>query len=437
MRTKIALALAALLTTGIALPSSAEHDVPKAVSVTSYKALADGFTIDWKPVKRATAYHVQFAKQADMDPRRHVTTTKSISSVHHLAAGQRYYVRVVAFNQRKVILRSQIKRITVPAKAKPPIATPAPAPTSAPPSTPPTAPAGMSAPLASKLHTGAVELGSGMYTFNDFNQMGSTAGYEIPATVSSISGSGSGSTVLQMTPHSSTRAGAVPTASYTTNQLSLLVSHGTALSNLTLQGTEQGHLYNGLRVHRANHTHVTNVKVAAMPGNKNYPPGETFGINDYRTVGSVYQNLEIDGAGVGAAGFGGNNSQDISITDAYFHNNPYSAGITFWQSSNITLTNVRSFNNHGGFNFERDSGTIRIVKPAWGSLGNRHSFSFNSDQASANVSIIDPVLPAGETKVKILVAPSYLGVPNKQQESDIHIYQNGKDVTATLALFAH
>jgi hypothetical protein len=268
-------------------------------------------------------------------------------------------------------------------------------------------------------------LAGGTYSFANFarNSMGAT----VPTT--GLTGAGSDQTVLEMTPHSSTKAGTIPTRDYATNQLSLLEASGTpVLSGFTLQGTDQGHLYNGLRLEHATDARVTNVKVAAIPGNMNHPPGETFGINDYRTTGSVYCGLEIDGAGVGAAGFGANDSTNLTIRNAVSHGSPHSAGFTFWQSSDITLVDVTSTHNRGGLNFERDSGTISIVRPVLSALKNGHELSFNSDVASAKVTITDPVLPP-DGKLRILVVPTYLGRPNQQQKSDIHVLIGGVDRT--------
>ena len=124
----------------------------------------------------------------------------------------------------------------------------------------------------------------------------------------------------------------------------------------------------------------------SIPGSRNYPFGETFGINDFRTTGSVYCGLEIDGAGVGAAGFGANDSANLTIRSAVSRDNPHSHGFTFWQSRDITLIDVASIDNRGGLNFERDSGTIRIVRPVLSGITSRHHISVNSDITSAEVS---------------------------------------------------
>jgi hypothetical protein len=253
-------------------------------------------------------------------------------------------------------------------------------------------------------------------------------GYNLDHT--GINGAGIDKTVIEMKPHTSTRSGLVPTARGTTNQLSLLQAGGSPhLSNFTLRGTEQGHLYNGLRIGQASDARISNVKVTSVPGNDHMPPGETFGINDWRTTGSVYTGVEVDGGGVGAAGFGANSTRDITIRNSYFHDNPHSIGATFWQTNGITLEDVRSTNNRGGLNFERVSGSVRIVRPVLG--GNSDSdLSFGSDQASAKVTIIDPKTTSGG-KLRIRIYGSYNG-PNKQQRSDIKVLVNGVDRTAQL-----
>jgi hypothetical protein len=269
-------------------------------------------------------------------------------------------------------------------------------------------------------------LGAATYSIADFRA--GTDGAFLPTA--GLTGAGVDRTVIEMTPHSSSKGGRVPTAAYATNQLSLLEVNGSPhLSGFTLQGTDQGHLYNGLRIERATDARVTDVKVAAIPGATNYPPGETFGINDFRTTGSEYCGLEIDGAGIGAAGFGANDSTDLTIRNAVSHGNPHSHGFTFWQSRDITLVDVTSTHNRGGLNFERVSGAVSIVRPVLAAIAGGHDISVNSDRASAEVTITDPVLPASG-KLRILVSARYHGVPNHQKRSDIHVVIGGVDRTA-------
>lgn len=271
-----------------------------------------------------------------------------------------------------------------------------------------------------------LSLGTAYYDFKDFTS-NTDFGVDLPSSAI-ITGAGIDRSILEMVPNTSTKAGIVPTATGTTNQLSLIRSTGSPkLSNFTLKGTSQGHLYNGLRLSRTTNAQVSNVKVAGIPGNNSSPPGETFGINDYSTTGSVYKNIEIDGSGIGASGFATNSTKNVSIQDAYLHDSGYAHGAAFWQTDDITITNVKSVNNKSvGFNFERTTGTVTMRNITVGNNGTA-DLRMDSDQASAVFNIYDPVYLGAKLRIK--VGAIYRGVANVQKKSDIHVYVNGVDQT--------
>jgi hypothetical protein len=274
-------------------------------------------------------------------------------------------------------------------------------------------------------------LNAGNFVMRDFdsNLMGANL------RQSGIRGAGVDKTVIEMVPHTSTKAGHVPTANYTTNQLYLLSTIGgtPGLSGFTLKATDQGHLYNGLRIGQTTNARVSDVKVEGVPGNKSFPPGETFVLNDWRTDGSVYDRITIDGAGVAAAGFGANSSTNITINNSRFTGAAYSSGAAFWQTRNITMNNVMAVDNRSGMNFERDTGTITLNRPTF--RNNRlYDMQFGSDQGGANVIINDPVLAPGQ-KIRMNVPLQYHGVSNGQKRSNIHVYVNGVDRTSQLVQF--
>lgn len=125
-----------------------------------------------------------------------------------------------------------------------------------------------------------------------------------------------------MTPDTSTQASDVPHQPNTTNQLSLLKVHGGSptLTGFTLQGTEQGHLYNDLRLASTHNATVLNAIIGAIPGDSGYPPGETFGITDFHTTGTTCNGVPVNGAGVGAAGLGFNDYGRASSRDTICDN---------------------------------------------------------------------------------------------------------------------
>lgn len=282
-----------------------------------------------------------------------------------------------------------------------------------------------------------VALSAGVFPFSDFTPVPEEQrlGVTVPPTVRGLTGAGAKLTALEMVPHSSTAAGTIPSRFPSSNRLSLMRVSGPTdrLSGFSLLGTDQGHPYNGLLIQRTRGVAVSDVCVAGVPGADHQPPGETFGIADYRTVGSVYRRVEVDGRHVGAAGFGANVSRDLTILDSRFFDNRYSAGATFWEVDGITLSNLASTNNGRiGLNFERVGGRVRLLHCT--TLGNGGGdLRITSDFGSAQYTIEDPVY-SGDHLTVVLPA-TYLGQPNRQRAQDIHVLVHGKDRTAAVLRF--
>ncbi len=281
-----------------------------------------------------------------------------------------------------------------------------------------------------------VTFGPGTFTFHDFTGSSSAKnGAAIDPAIHGLQGSGVSATTFQMAPHSSTRAASVPTTYPATNQLSLLkvtAAHA-RLSGFTLRGSDQGHLYNGLRLDRAVSPCVSDVRVQAIPGHNSRPPGETFGINDYRSTHATYARVEVDGAGIGSVGLGANGSSDITVEDSYFHDNTGSMGASFWTVHNATVTDVIATDNRrAGLNFERVSGTVVITRPVL--LGNKEAdMRIDSDQGTATYTIVDPVYSGPYFTVEY--PKSYYGHANTQSKATVHLIVHGKDRTKDLLRF--
>ncbi|WP_375399280.1 hypothetical protein [uncultured Amnibacterium sp.] len=304
---------------------------------------------------------------------------------------------------------------------------PRPAPThSATPTPSPTANPIPAAPLRTLVRhvspSATLRLGTGAFRFSNFTDdlLGVSLGG------AGIHGDGTARTILEMTPHSSTKGSHASRAKGSTNQLSLMRVGGSPnLSDFTLLGTKQGHLYNGLRLSKTHDARLTNVRVKAIPGDDHVNPGETFGINDFRTSGTVYDGVEVDGSGVGATGIGTNMSKDVTIVDSYLHDNPHSAGAAFWETHGITLKHVISTDNKTGLNFERTSGSVLIDRPVF--HGNKVDLHIGSDRGSTRYTIIDPEYSG--SKLRIMLQPHYMGSHNDQKRSDIRVLVHGVDRT--------
>ncbi|GAA2749692.1 hypothetical protein GCM10009869_06490 [Amnibacterium kyonggiense] len=271
-----------------------------------------------------------------------------------------------------------------------------------------------------------IQLGSGRFSFTNFTRAdGTLDGAVAGPTVGGLVGSGASRTTLQVKQYSSTHAKDIPRTFPNTNQLSVLRVSGRSavLRGFTVNGTKQGHLYNGLRIDRVRGLRASRLRITHIPGNDSAPPGETFGINDYRTVGSQWSHIVVDGKGVGASGFGVNSSRSITICDAVSRNNPTGMGFAFWQSSGIRLVDSRAVDNgFSGFNFERTTGAVVLVRPA--ASGNRYGMRIASDRSSAHFRIVDPKLNHGRWTVTL--PKRWYGTTNRQRASDISLIVHGK-----------
>ena len=276
-----------------------------------------------------------------------------------------------------------------------------------------------------------LSLKAGTYTLTDFSFASYYGAWS--KNITAITGAGVSDTIIQMAPKTSTKANNIPTQTGTTNQYDLMRVDGTqTLSNFTLRGTDQGHLYNGLTLYYSTGSKVSNVKAIAIPGNNHFPPGETFGINEFHGNNNVYNNVEVDGAGVGASGFGLNSSSNETFNNSYSHGNSYSIGWAFWQNTGgAIINNSNSSNNRGGVNFERATGTYYLNNMTFG--GNGNDISGGQDQNGYfKVIVKDPKFLNGQTKLKVNWFSTENGVADKYGKSSIQVLVNGVDETSTL-----
>lgn len=277
----------------------------------------------------------------------------------------------------------------------------------------------------------AVSFARHRYRFSDFSvPLGGPyrAGVAV-GTPTALLGSGVGRTVFSMRSRTSTHARSIPTGKLQSNPLALLRVSGatTRLSGFTLQGTNQGHPYNGLVVDRIAKPRVSDVQVRDVPGTSSAPPGETFGLDDQHTSGAVYTRVEVDGDGIGAALFGSNGSRNVTVCDSRFHDSGHSFGVAFWHVRNIRLTDVISTGNHrAGLSFERVSGTVTITRPVLTGNGEA-DMRIASDQGSATYRIVDPVFTG--KYFTVMLPPTYYSHPERQKRSQVHLIIHGKDVT--------
>jgi hypothetical protein len=247
-----------------------------------------------------------------------------------------------------------------------------------------------------------LKLPAGVFEVSNFQ---TTAAIHIPANVKGIVGSGN-DTIIRVKANTSTYAKSVPAQSTgQTNPLNIIKMNDglqpQILSHFWLQGTEQGHLYNGLSIGKSKPgSSVTNLLITGIPGNSNTPPGETFGLNWWRSSDSVTRDVEIDGyrwtgntyasrvkgVVVGSSGFGYNSHDRAKLYNVYVHD--HSTGMpTFWQSNNAQTWNLKSIRNKIAINHERSFGTVHHQPVFHSSLTRRH-ITFNSDIGDGTLTII-------------------------------------------------
>ena len=338
------------------------------------------------------------------------------------------------------------------------VAAPAPASAPAPVPAPPPAPAPAPAPLpadqvawssvaragddinevlAKPELTGKIlKLPAGVFEVSNF--LNGSEAIVVPSRVKGIVGEGR-NTILRVRANSSSYGWTVPQqGSGQTNQLYVLRmtdGNNQILSNLWVQGTEQGHLYNGIMVGRSGPgTKVENVLITGIPGNNGAPPGETFGLNWWRGSDSVTRNVEIDGyrwtgnsfasrvrgPKVGASPIGYNNHDNARLYDVYTHDSDYGMP-TFWLSNNATTWNLQSVRNAIGINHEESFGIVHHQPVMYGSKTRRH-VNFMSNRSDGTLTIIGATNdewispsqsgPVGKGKKMLVLTPTNYTGPN-------------------------
>jgi len=245
----------------------------------------------------------------------------------------------------------------------------------------------------------------------------------IPSNVKGLIGSGN-DTIIRIKEKSSTFGYTVPTqAQGGTNQLYILrMNNGVQkqiLSDVWFQGTEQGHLYNGIMVGKATPgTEVKNILVTGIPGDAGSPPGETFGINWWQTNGGITRDVEVDGyrwtgdtyenrvkgAKVGSSPIGWNSADNAKLYNAYTHDSKTGMP-TFWQSNNAETWNLQSIGNGAGINHEESFGIIHHQPVIHGSANKNH-ISFMSQRGDGALTVIGATT---DTWTGVGVAPGPIG----------------------------
>ncbi|WP_422391751.1 hypothetical protein [Arthrobacter sp. N1] len=306
-----------------------------------------------------------------------------------------------------------------------------------------------------------LKLPAGVFEVSNFRD--ASVAIRVPKQVKGVIGEGR-DTILRIKPNTSTFGGTVPAqGTGQTNQLYVLrMNEGLVpqvLSNFWLQGTPQGHLFNGIMVGMSKPgTTVENLLITGIDGNAGSPPGETFGLNWWRGSDSITRDIEVDayqwsgdrfasrvrGAQVGASPIGYNSHDRGKLWNAFTHDSRFGMP-TFWQSNNSETWNLQSIRNVIGINHEESFGTVHH-EPVMHSSKTRRHVNFMSSRGDGALTIIgatndewiNPTTsgPIGKGKKMLVLTPTNYTGPNTNRIVTPPRIQHGNG-TAAPWLWAH
>lgn len=278
-----------------------------------------------------------------------------------------------------------------------------------------------------------------MVEFADFAQF-PTAGLALGSRSLAARGA-----TYEMTPHSSTKAdiiAAIPHGS--SNPFRLLALGGDNanssatdldVSGFTLNGTDQGHSYGGIRVGYSRAANLHDFRVTGIPGDAAGPPGETFSVAAWHADDLVIERVSVDGRDadgrpVAATLFGLNDCARAVVRDCEGHHAAHGMGIAVWQCTDTTLVDLDLRACRHPVNVEQHrGGYIRLTRlDMRGQVNRGPHVTVNSNLASSQVVITDPRLDSWPLLVGVSSAP-YFGLPQVQRVSDVQLFVDGKDVT--------
>ena len=280
------------------------------------------------------------------------------------------------------------------------------------------------------------------YTFSDFGDGTQTiarqnSAYGAKLAVKGLLGAGSKYTTIEMAANTSKKSGDVPPDGCTggvgcpTNALSLIQmdAANSKVDGVTIQGTSQGHLYNGLRFESVANLTLSNSVISDIPGDSSSNPGETFAVNLNHASGTAtISKVTINGGGVSAAGLAANScSATLNINDFYASNLKYSAGIALWQQTGtVNIHNYSSQNNPRALGAERLGTTVNLYDPDWSTPAIGHDITYTPYSGYAGRINFYYSSASKVPSRKIVILTNTTSV-----KSTVHIYINGVEKTAS------
>lgn len=256
-------------------------------------------------------------------------------------------------------------------------------------------------------------------------------------------GEGVAATTYRMKPMTSTKT--APTTPWSTNQNYLMhfgglsasaIAAGIEVAGFTLQGTDQGHLYGGIRVGYSTGAKVHDLLITAIPGSSYSPPGETFSLSGWHANGWRVTNVKIDGrdaAGkpIAASLFATNSQDDVVFENIVGNYTNVAIGLTLWDSSNVTVRGADLRFNRCAVNCEQaHPGLMQFIDcdMRGQTEPNNPHMTVSGNKGSTKYVVTDPVVD--KWPLRVGVRPTYDGVPSTQAVSDVRLIVGGKDVTS-------
>ncbi|KQN99685.1 hypothetical protein ASF21_12825 [Arthrobacter sp. Leaf234] len=246
---------------------------------------------------------------------------------------------------------------------------------------------------------------------------------------------------LGIVPGSSTKAAQVAALpANSTNPFYILVANDSArgdfvFSDIHWRESKAGHLHGGAQIRtnkgRAESDRITGAGFA--PGDKWFPPGETFGLNYWRCASVEATDIDLAGNGVCSSLIGFNNVASTRLIRATLRDSPYGMP-TWWQCGDVYTEDLVSIGGHAGINHERVGGKVHHVRPTVrpdrAKYRNAMHFTFNSDQDAYKGTLLieDPIHNDGIDAGRIMVHIDdvYNGVPNKITPASVTIRKGGR-----------
>lgn len=236
-------------------------------------------------------------------------------------------------------------------------------------------------------------LGAETYGLPDF-----TAGDKTAALFADgIVGAGIGNTIIDLTGPLQTQF--PDPATIKTTRYNVIRIQGTAkkkLAGTVLKGftlrvsakTNAAQLFNGLLVAYAEGLLAEDVEIQGVPGSRNGPPGETFGLDLSHVKDFKLRGVIVDGQQVSAAGIGTNNCSDGLLDSCQSTNSLASHNFTHWTSQRLTHVSCVAANAGTGtgsqagacFSHEECTAMVHVGSQATG--GSLASFRYRGTAAS-------------------------------------------------------